>query len=83
MLSVVFSNIWNKKALSDEEKEAIHGPMSAVIYKHGGSIPVEWQLVAAIGFAAAPRYVEHKAQQQKDKAGARHLPAAQSTIPVP
>lgn len=60
LLDSVFARIWTCQALTDEEKGAIHGPMAGVIYKYGGNIPIEWQLAMAIGFVAAPRYVEWK-----------------------
>jgi hypothetical protein len=84
-LDVIFANVWTKDRLSDPEKEAIRGPMAAVIYKHGGSIPVEWQLAAAIGFAAAPRFAKHKAAQAKAKdkyAAGPDAPAATQVVKV-
>lgn len=76
LLDVIFGNIWTKERLTDAERETIHGPMSGVIYKHGGTIPIEWQLALAVGFAAAPRYAKHKAATKK-------TPGQAATIPAP
>jgi hypothetical protein len=83
---VIFGNVWTKERLTDSEKDAIREPLAAVLYKHGGSIPVEWQLAIAIGFAAAPRYAKHKAAQAKAKGNGSFAgpdtPAARQIVPV-
>lgn len=60
ILAMVVSRLTPSMPMTDEESAAVQGPLEQVLYKYGGAIPCEWQLAAALGFVALPRYGEWK-----------------------